>query len=188
MVLIGKYRLARRWHSWDHQVSVDWIFRYRQCLHRLKALFFLFSGCGKSTVLGLVQRLYDPSAGRIFVNNKDLRQKNLVQHRKLIGCVTQDCVLFDGTVFDNIVFGWDESEQDESEEEIEARVARAAELANLTDFVRTLPLGFETQVGEGGTQLSGGQKQRLVSVLMPRLLSTVSTASKEIFCFSLNFS
>eukprot|EP00977_Amphora_coffeiformis_P006239 scaffold1341_cov178-Amphora_coffeaeformis.AAC.16 len=119
------------------------------------------SGCGKSTVLGLVQRLYDPSAGRIFVNNKDLRQKNLVHYRKQIGVVTQDCVLFDGTIFDNIVFGWDESEQNESEEEIEARVTRAAELANLADFVRTLPLGFETQVGEGGTQLSGGQKQRL---------------------------
>jgi len=130
---------------------------------------FVLLGCGKSTVLGLVQRLYDPSAGRIFINNKDLRQKNLVQYRKQIGAVTQDCVLFDGTIFDNIVFGCDESDQYENEEEIEARVMRAAELANLADFIRSLPLGFETLVGEGGTHLSGGQKQRLVSTRVTSL-------------------
>ena len=93
-----------------------------------------------------------------MVNDKDLRQKNLVQYRHQIGVVKQDCVLFDGTIFENIIFGYD-GRGEESDEEVEARVKRAAELANLSDFIGTLPLGYETQVGEGGTQLSGGQSK-----------------------------
>jgi ATP-binding cassette subfamily B (MDR/TAP) protein 9 len=120
------------------------------------------SGSGKSTVLALVQRLYDPSEGRILINDKDLRLMNLTQYREKIGVVTQDCVLFDGTIFDNVCFGSDESlHQDEDEQAVEARVINAIALANLADFVGTLPDGLETPIGEGGTQLSGGQKQRL---------------------------
>lgn len=76
--------------------------------------------------------------------------------------MTQDCVLFDGTIFENIVFGYEaDNVSAVDEEQVEHRVRQAAELANMTEFISTLPAGLETQVGEGGTQLSGGQKQRL---------------------------
>ena len=135
--------------------KMDWTVRAGQTVALVAP-----SGGGKSTVLALAQRLYDPTEGRIFVNDKDLRLLNLIQYRKKIGVVTQDCVLFDGTIFDNVRFGCDETEE-EDEQAVEARVINAVALANLADFVGALPAGLETPIGEGGTQLSGGQKQRL---------------------------
>jgi ABC-type multidrug transport system fused ATPase/permease subunit len=116
------------------------------------------SGCGKSTVLNLLQRLYDPSAGRVLINGVDLRLRNLIDYRRQIGVVTQDCVLFDGSIHENVVFGCDD---EEDEEVIIERVADAVRLAHLADFVHSLAAGYDTQVGEGGIHLSGGQKQRL---------------------------
>jgi ABC-type multidrug transport system fused ATPase/permease subunit len=111
------------------------------------------SGCGKSTVVGLLQRFYDPDSGQICVNNKDLRRIDLKKYRKRIGVVTQDPVLFTGSIFDNITYGRTDVNQED--------VITAAKLANAHNFVCAFPDGYDTQVGERGASLSGGQKQRI---------------------------
>ena len=111
------------------------------------------SGCGKSTIIGLLQRLYDPDSGAVVVNNKNLRSINLKSHRSTIGVVTQDPVLFTGTIRDNILYG--------AENKTNEDVIKAAKLANAHDFIQDFPLGYDTQVGERGMQLSGGQRQRV---------------------------
>lgn len=111
------------------------------------------SGCGKSTVVGLLQRFYDPDSGRIFINGKNLKNIDLKRHRQRIGVVTQDPVLFTGTIFDNITYG----KKGISEED----VMNSAKLANAHNFITGFPDGYETQVGERGASLSGGQKQRI---------------------------
>lgn len=111
------------------------------------------SGCGKSTVICLLQRFYDPDCGQIFVNNKDLRTIDLKKHRTRIGVVTQDPVLFTGTIFDNIKYGRTDVNQED--------VITAAKLANAHNFICAFPDGYDTQVGERGASLSGGQKQRI---------------------------
>mmetsp|Transcript_12116 Transcript_12116/g.22676 ORF Transcript_12116/g.22676 Transcript_12116/m.22676 type:complete len:830 (-) Transcript_12116:3118-5607(-) len=111
------------------------------------------SGCGKSTIIGLLQRYYDPSNGSIYINGKNLKTINLKSHRLKIGVVTQDPVLFTGSIKDNIKYGKEDATDDE--------VINAAKLANAHEFVQTFPDAYETQVGERGMQLSGGQKQRI---------------------------
>ena len=111
------------------------------------------SGAGKSTLLALLQRLYDPTRGRILVDGidiRDLKQKSL---RRQIGVVLQEGILFDDTVRDNIRFG----RLDATDEEVEA----AARAANADEFIRQLPNGYETKVGERGCKLSGGERQRI---------------------------
>jgi len=124
------------------------------------------SGSGKSTVVNLLQRLYDPSTGSIFFNGKDLKGYDLTSLRRNIGVVTQDPVLFTGTISSNIMYG----KEHVSEEE----VIRAAKLANAHNFIQTFQDGYDTQVGERGVQLSGGQKQRIAIaraiILKPSLL------------------
>lgn len=113
------------------------------------------SGCGKSTVVSLLQRLYDPSFGRISVNGTDLRYLDIQRHRRRVGVVTQDPVLFRGTILENITYG--------VTGEIPAieEVIRVARLANAHEFILDFPHGYLTTVGERGMQLSGGQKQRI---------------------------
>jgi ABC-type multidrug transport system, ATPase and permease components len=111
------------------------------------------SGCGKSTIIGLLQRYYDPNNGSILINGKNLKDINLKSHRRKIGVVTQDPVLFTGSIKDNIKYG----KEDATDEE----VVNAAKLANAHTFVQNFPDAYETQVGERGMQLSGGQKQRI---------------------------
>ncbi|KAM5157180.1 ATP-binding cassette sub-family B member 5-like [Mantella aurantiaca] len=111
------------------------------------------SGCGKSTTVQLLQRLYDPQDGQILVDGHDIRSLNIRQYRELIGVVSQEPVLFATTIKSNIKYG----RLDVTDEEIE----RAAKEANAYDFIMQLPDKFETLVGERGAQLSGGQKQRI---------------------------
>jgi subfamily B ATP-binding cassette protein MsbA len=111
------------------------------------------TGAGKSTLISLVPRLYDPSGGAVSIDGEDIRQYSVQSLRSQISLVLQDSLLFSGTIRENIAFG----RPDASDEDILA----AAVVANAADFIDALPDGYETLVAEGGTTLSGGQKQRI---------------------------
>lgn len=111
------------------------------------------SGAGKSSLLGLFPRLYDPSAGRVTWDGVDLRELSLASVRSLVAVVTQDTFLFDDTVGANIRFGRADA--------TDAEVEEAARAANADAFIRALPKGYETRIDELGMRLSGGQRQRI---------------------------
>jgi ATP-binding cassette subfamily B protein/subfamily B ATP-binding cassette protein MsbA len=111
------------------------------------------SGSGKSSVINLLLRLYEPSAGNILVDGVDLCELDLGQWRAQIGLVDQETFLFNRSVAENIRFG-DPAAND-------AAVERAAGLAHAEGFIRALPAGFATEIGDRGYRLSGGQRQRL---------------------------
>ncbi|KQU52669.1 ABC transporter permease [Bosea sp. Leaf344] len=111
------------------------------------------SGSGKSTLLALVPRLYDPSAGRIEIDGQDLREVTLASLRSQIGVVSQDVVLFDDTIRANILFGRPSAS--------EAEIIAAAQDAAAHDFIMAMPRGYDSPVGERGSQLSGGERQRI---------------------------
>jgi subfamily B ATP-binding cassette protein MsbA len=111
------------------------------------------SGAGKSTMVDLLGRFYEVSDGRITVDGADLRDVSIRSLRDALGIVSQDTVLFHDTVRANIAYGRPDADQ--------AAVERAARAANAHGFIRALPRGYETVVGERGTQLSGGQRQRI---------------------------
>ena len=111
------------------------------------------SGAGKSTVIQLLLRFYDPDSGEIYLDNKDIRDLDLISFRKHIGMVPQEVILFGGTIKENIAYGKTEA----SDEEIN----QAAKKANALEFINGFPEGFETLVGERGVKLSGGQRQRI---------------------------
>jgi ABC-type multidrug transport system fused ATPase/permease subunit len=115
------------------------------------------SGCGKSTMVNLVERFYDPTSGIIRVGGHDLCQIPLSHHRQRVGIVTQDPVLFSGTILSNILYG---SSSRTGRASLDDAI-EAARLANAHDFIETFEQGYFTQVGERGLQLSGGQKQRI---------------------------
>lgn len=112
------------------------------------------SGEGKSTIFGLMERFYQPTAGKITVAGQDISQYDLSQWRRSIGYVSQNNALLSGTVRDNILYG---IERPVSEEEI----IQAAKDANAYEFIQELENGFDTQVGISGSKLSGGQRQRI---------------------------
>ena len=111
------------------------------------------TGSGKSTLVNLIPRFYDPAEGRIEVNGIDLRKLRLKPYRRRIGVVSQDIILFRGTIRENIAVGKPEASFEE--------IVEAAKVANIHDFIESLPEGYDTLIGEGGIQLSGGQKQRV---------------------------
>ncbi|ERL93338.1 hypothetical protein D910_10631 [Dendroctonus ponderosae] len=111
------------------------------------------SGCGKSTVLQLVQRFYDPLQGQVFIDGKDVKDLDLSWYRQSIGVVSQEPVLFGTTIAENIRYG--------NKEATEQDIVQAAKRANAHRFIKGLPEGYHTLVGERGAQLSGGQKQRI---------------------------
>ncbi|MGH8486713.1 MAG: ABC transporter ATP-binding protein, partial [Pseudomonas sp.] len=110
------------------------------------------SGVGKSTLIDLLQRFYDPDQGRILLDGTDLRELDLLALRKQIAVVSQDIVLFRGTLAQNLAYSVPEASREDLE-----RVVRLTRLEGLVD---ALPLGLDGQLGERGQQLSGGQKQR----------------------------
>ncbi len=124
------------------------------------------TGSGKTTIINLIPRFYDPSAGAILIDGYDVRQVKLESLRSQIGIVLQETTLFSGTIRDNIAFGRPDASMDE--------IIAAAQAAAAHDFIMDFPQGYDTPVGERGTTLSGGQKQRIAIaralLLDPRLL------------------
>ncbi len=111
------------------------------------------SGSGKSTIVRLLYRFYDPVEGRILINNNDIRDVSLNSLRKNIGIVPQDTVLFNDTILYNIHYGNFASSLD--------KVYDVTKLSDLHDTIMRMPKGYETLVGERGLKLSGGEKQRV---------------------------
>jgi subfamily B ATP-binding cassette protein MsbA len=111
------------------------------------------TGCGKSTLIGLIPRMYDPSDGQILLDGVDVRTHTLASLRRQVSFVLQDAVLFHASIARNIAYGNPEATRDE--------IVRAAKLANAHDFISRLPQGYDTIVGERGETLSGGQRQRI---------------------------
>ncbi|VAI56741.1 unnamed protein product [Triticum turgidum subsp. durum] len=111
------------------------------------------SGSGKSTIIGLIERFYDPVRGMVKIDGRDIKTYNLRALRQHIGLVSQEPTLFAGTIRENIVYG--------TETASEAEIENAARSANAHDFISNLKDGYDTWCGERGVQLSGGQKQRI---------------------------
>lgn len=111
------------------------------------------SGCGKTTILKLISRLYDYDDGQILIDGKDIKEISTESLFDKVSIAFQDVVLFNQSVMENIRIG----KQDASDEE----VIKAAELANCTDFIEKMDKGFDTVIGENGAELSGGERQRL---------------------------
>jgi ATP-binding cassette, subfamily B, bacterial len=111
------------------------------------------SGAGKTTILSLIPRFYDPAAGHVRIDGHDVREFTLKSLRDRISFVLQDTVLFRATIWENIAYGRPDADPEET--------IRAAQLANAHDFIMQLPHGYGTMVGERGSTLSGGQRQRI---------------------------
>ncbi|HEY5648014.1 MAG TPA: ABC transporter transmembrane domain-containing protein [Nitrospiria bacterium] len=111
------------------------------------------SGAGKTTLMNLLMRFYDPSGGAIRIDGVDIREVTLASLREKMGIVAQETILFDDTIARNIGYGVETPDQ--------ARVEDAARAAYAEDFIRKLPQGYDTLIGESGVRLSGGQRQRL---------------------------
>lgn len=111
------------------------------------------SGGGKSTLFSLIERFYDPSKGSVFFEGTDIRELNVKSLRDHIGYVAQEPSLFNDTIGNNITYGCPGATMED--------IVYAAKQANAHDFISTFPAGYDTPVGERGTQLSGGQKQRI---------------------------
>jgi subfamily B ATP-binding cassette protein MsbA len=111
------------------------------------------SGGGKSTILDLLVRFYDPVSGRILVDGVDVKDLKISDLRHLFGMVSQDTILFNDSIFNNIAFG----KEDASQEMVE----RAAKIANAHEFIVKTEEGYQTKIGDRGMKLSGGQRQRL---------------------------
>lgn len=111
------------------------------------------SGCGKSTVIQLLQRFYDVDKGEVLIDGVNIKKYNTGWFRDNIGVVGQEPVLFNTTIYENIRYGFQSADKDD--------IIQSAKAANADDFISKMPKGYDTIVGERGVQLSGGQKQRI---------------------------
>lgn len=111
------------------------------------------TGSGKSTIAKLLPRFFDPTGGAIRIDGVDLRDATIESIRRQIAFVTQETILFDATIAENIAYGRDDAAAED--------IIASARLANIDGFIRSLPQGYDTRIGEAGNQLSGGQRQRL---------------------------
>lgn len=117
------------------------------------------TGAGKSTLVSLIARFYDPTRGRVLIDGKDVREWPLETVRNQVSIVAQETFLFSDTIAGNIGFGLPQNEV--SCKELDNTIRRMARIADADDFIMNMPEGYETVVGERGVGLSGGQKQRL---------------------------
>ena len=117
------------------------------------AAFVGHSGAGKSTIINLLPRFYDPQEGSIQIDNQDIKKISLTSLRKNLSMVSQDVILFDDTIKNNISYAKESAKQEEIE--------KACKFAAADDFIKKLPQGYDTLIGENGIRLSGGQKQRI---------------------------
>jgi ATP-binding cassette subfamily B protein len=148
-------RAVRFEHVWFSHLAgapvledLDFEIRPGQCVAILGA-----TGAGKSSLLSLIPRFYDPARGRVLVDNLDLRQLDLDELRRNIGTVFQESFLFSNTIAANIAFGHPEASREQ--------VERAAQIAAAHEFIVQMPKGYDTVLRETGSNLSGGQRQRL---------------------------
>lgn len=125
------------------------------------------SGSGKSTIAQLLIRLYDPQSGGVFIDGINIRELHPTWLRSNIGAVNQEPVLFSGTIRENILYGLKSEDEKYADENFD----RVVQQSFVDDFVKNLPDGYETMVGQRGMTLSGGQKQR---VAIARALIRVS--------------
>jgi len=150
--LTGEVRFENVSFSYDGDDAVlrdiDLDVKPGQCVAILGA-----TGAGKSSLMSLIPRFYDPTAGRVLVGGIDVRQLRLEDLRRAIGIVFQESFLFSNTVAANIAFGHPDATQ--------AQIEKAARVAAAHDFIMQLPQGYDTVLGESGNTLSGGQRQRL---------------------------
>ena len=146
------------------------------------AAFVGHSGAGKSTILNLLPRFYDPQNGRIEIDGQNIKEVSLNSLRKNLSMVSQDVILFDDTVKNNISY----AKANASHEEI----VKACKYAAADEFIQKLPNGYDTLIGENGVRLSGGQKQRISIarailkespiILLDEATSSLDTESEEI--------
>src|SRR5699024_9459071 len=131
------------------------------------------TGSGKSTLINLIPRFYDVSAGTIRINGRDIREVPQAEVRSKIGLVPQKAFLFTGTVAENIRYGREDATMDD--------IRRAAKIAQVDEFVVKMEKGYETKLTQGGTNLSGGQKQRLA-------IATALISRPDVYLFDDSFS
>ncbi len=149
-----------------------------------------FTGSGKSTVVNLIPRLYDPQKGFLSIDGHNLKDLDLAKLRSNIGYVTQEPFIFSKTLKENILFGKEELLASLTTDEIEQKVLEASKISHLHEDVLNFPDGYATIIGERGVTLSGGQKQRLAIaraiIIEPRILilddsfSSVDTNTEEL--------
>jgi subfamily B ATP-binding cassette protein MsbA len=152
------------------------------------AAFVGHSGAGKSTIINLLPRFYEPQEGSIEIDNQNIKNVSLSSLRKNISLVSQDVILFDDTIKNNIAY----AKPNASEEEI----IRACKFAASDEFINKLPNGYNTMIGENGVRLSGGQKQRVSIarailkessiILLDEATSSLDTESEEIVQNAIN--
>ena len=124
------------------------------------------TGSGKSSIVNLIPRFYDPTAGRILIDGHDVRQFDVTSLRQQVGSCLQEVTLRSGTIRENIAFGKPEATEEE--------ILHAAKIAQADHFIQQQPKGYDTEVGERGSALSGGQRQRVaiarVLLVHPRII------------------
>uniref|UniRef100_A0A0K0D598 ABC transporter domain-containing protein n=1 Tax=Angiostrongylus cantonensis TaxID=6313 RepID=A0A0K0D598_ANGCA len=113
------------------------------------------SGSGKSSIISLIQRMYNATDGDVYLDKYNVRSINPAYLRRMVAAVGQEPTLFSFTIKENIAYGMTESEVTME------KIIEAAKIASIHDFIQSLPLGYDTEIGEFGAQLSGGQKQRI---------------------------
>ena len=152
------------------------------------AAFVGHSGAGKSTIINLIPRFYDPQEGHIKIDGQDIKNVSLKSLRKKISMVSQDVILFDDTIKNNIAYAKNDSSDDE--------IVKACKFAAADEFIEKLPDGLNTMIGENGIRLSGGQKQRISIarailkqspiILLDEATSSLDAESEEIVQNAIN--